>query len=74
MVAGDRGKIMRVDEYTEALLKSCKERYAEMMQVYKENEADIAKRNKSFRVESQLIWGKLQRAMTSMLVDAQREM
>lgn len=74
MVAGERGKITRVDQYTEDLLKSVKEVYAEMISVYKENENDIAKRNKTFKIESQLIWGRLQKFMSSMLVDAQREM
>ena len=52
MVAGDRGKITRVDQYTEELLKSVKDVYGEMTSVFKENEADIAKRNKTFKIES----------------------
>ena len=74
MVSGDRGKITRVDQYTEELLKSVKDVYAEMTSVFKDNEADIQKRNKTFKIESQLMWGRLQKFMSSMLVDAQREM
>jgi len=46
---------MRIEEYTETFLETVNKKYEEMLQVHKENLAEIQLKDKFFKIESQLM-------------------
>lgn len=65
---------MKIEEYTETFLDTVNKKYEEMIQVHKENLPEIQLKDKFFKIESQLMMTRIQKFVSFMLVDAQREM
>ena len=70
----EKEKILKIDEYTEAFLDTVKKKFDEMDQCYKENIEEVQQKDKFFKIESQLMMTRIQKFLSYMLVDAQREM
>ena len=70
----DRDKVVKVSEYAEAFIETVREKYKEMLKVAKTKEQDIKQTNNCFKIESQLLMARLQKFVSHMLLEAQKEM
>ena len=70
----EKEKILKIEEYTEAFLDTVKKKYDEMEACYKEYQTEVEQKDKFFKIESQLMMTRIQKFISYMLVDAQKEM
>ena len=72
--AMEKEKILKIDEYTDRFLDTVKQKFQEMEACYKDYQDEIQQKDKFFKIESQLMMTRIQKFISYMLVDAQREM
>lgn len=70
----EKEKILKIEDYTEAFLDTVKKKYDEMEQCYQDNLQEVQQKDKFFKIESQQMMTRIQKFISYMLVDAQREM
>ena len=75
MIGGqDKDIILPVDKYAQDFFNTIKKKYDDMVKEYDGNRESIVKKQNYLKMESQLIMTRMQKFMSHMLVEAQREM